>query len=253
MILFHYDKTFEGLLTALFDSYVRRSFPERLLRPGEPEPLFVDQSHTVITDPQKAGRVWSALERKLGSRGCNMAMHVWLSEGPGSDELLLRFLRKVIDAGHRVAEDFADPDVLQVKQIALQVSREGEYLRQFVRFQKGGDGSYFAPVAPKFNALPVAIPYFTDRFADQRWLIYDTKRRYGYYYDLKQATEVTLEADEHLLSGKLDDALMAEDEKLFQQLWRSYFKALTIRERINPKLHRQHLPRRFWKYLTEKQ
>ena len=45
---------------------------------------------------------------------------------------------------------------------------------------------------------------------------------------------------------------MAEDEQLFQQLWRTYFKTIAIKERINPKLHRQNLPVRFWKYLTEK-
>jgi probable DNA metabolism protein len=46
---------------------------------------------------------------------------------------------------------------------------------------------------------------------------------------------------------------MAEDEQLFQKLWKAYFKSLTIKERINPKLQRQHLPKRYWKYLTEKQ
>ena len=51
---------------------------------------------------------------------------------------------------------------------------------------------------------------------------------------------------------KLDQQLMAEDEQLFQQLWRTYFKTIAIKERINPKLHRQNLPVRFWKYLTEK-
>jgi probable DNA metabolism protein len=79
------------------------------------------------------------------------------------------------------------------------------------------------------------------------------KRNYGYYYDLKTVTEITLEMKENFLNGKLDERLMAEDEKLFQELWKGYFSSMTIKERINPKLHRQNLPRRFWKYLTEKQ
>ena len=57
----------------------------------------------------------------------------------------------------------------------------------------------------------------------------------------------------HNLHGKLDEKLLAEDEKLFQEMWRSYFKALTIKERKNPKLQRQHMPRRYWKYITELQ
>ena len=31
MIIFVYDKTFEGLLTAVFDAYSRRTFPDLLV------------------------------------------------------------------------------------------------------------------------------------------------------------------------------------------------------------------------------
>ena len=34
MIVFRYDRTFEGLLTVVFDAYSRKSFPERLIGPG---------------------------------------------------------------------------------------------------------------------------------------------------------------------------------------------------------------------------
>lgn len=82
---------------------------------------------------------------------------------------------------------------------------------------------------------------------------FDIKREYGYYYNRQKVDEVRFETKgTHLLTGKLDQQLMAEDEQLFQQLWRTYFKTIAIKERINPKLHRQNLPVRFWKYLTEK-
>lgn len=252
MHVFRYDKTLEGLLSAVFDAYVRRTFPERLIGAGEPEPMFTSELHEVITRSEAATRVWNALEKKLGKQVCNMLMHVWLSEEEGSDELLMRYMRKAFDAPKSIAWNFSDDDVLQVKKTAQKVANEKGHLVQFVRFQKAGDGTYFAPVAPRYNALPLCIPYFTDRFADQRWLLYDTKRRYGYYYDTKKAVEITMEDDGHLLEGWLTDELMAEDEILFQERWKSYFQSVTIRERINPKLHRQHMPRRFWKYLPEK-
>ena len=34
MIIFVYDKTFEGLLTAVFDAYSRRTFPDLLVTEG---------------------------------------------------------------------------------------------------------------------------------------------------------------------------------------------------------------------------
>lgn len=253
MIIFHYDKTLEGLFTAVFDAYSRKIFPDKLLAENEQLPLFVTDTHMVITDNEKAARVWAGLEKKASKIVCNMLVRVWLSEEPGSDELMFRYIRKIFETPYDVFMDFSDPDILEVKKLAKKVSSEGEHIRQFVRFQKTSDGSYFAPIAPKFNALPLAIGYFKDRFADQVWLIYDTKRKYGYYYDLKKVVEVTLQDDGHLVTGKLNDELIAEDEKLFQELWKGYFKALTIKERINLKLQRQHMPQRFWKYLTEKQ
>lgn len=103
--------------------------------------------------------------------------------------------------------------------------------------------------------LPLAVEHFKDRFADQPWLIYDVKRQYGYYYDLKEMKEVIFENPQqaHLVTGMLNESLMANDEKLFRQLWKTYFKAICIKERWNPRKHRQDMPVRYWKYLTEKQ
>lgn len=253
MIIFHYDKTLEGLMTALYDAYNRKTFPDRLLALGEQEPLFVTESHIVITDTFNSARVWKGLEKKLQPFTLNMLTCVWLSELPGSDELIFRYARKTFDSKHSIEMNFADADVLQMKKIAQKVNHERHRLIELVRFQKAADDIFFAPVSPDHNCLALTINHFTNRFADQKWIIYDTRRNYGYYYDLKKVTEMTLDSTNLFPEDKLDEKLMSEDEKIFQDLWRGYFKAMTIKERINPKLHRQLLPRRYWKYLTEKQ
>ena len=67
MILFIYDKTLDGLLTALFDAYNRKTFPDVLLSKGDTLPLFYDDIFTVITDEEKAGRVWRGLQKKISA------------------------------------------------------------------------------------------------------------------------------------------------------------------------------------------
>ena len=253
MTIFYYDKTFEGLLTAVFDAYSRKVFPDRLLQEGEIAPMFVDECYTVVTQDDRAKRVWKALERKLPKQVCNMLVHVWLSEIEESDVLLFRYICKVFVSQRTIAWNFGDDDVLDVQKIARKVSHEAQYIRQFVRFQKAADDVFFAPIRPIYNALPLAVDHFTDRFADQQWVIYDLRRNYGFHYDLRTTSEITFTDNEHLLGGKLDESLMADDEKLFQDLWKGYFKAMTIKERINPRLQRQHMPVRFWRDLTEKQ
>jgi len=254
MIVFRYDRTFDGLLTSIFDAFERKAFPEKLLGFDDIEPMFTTETHIVTTDNVRSERVWKGLQKKISKSVINMLYAVWLSEEVDSDHLILRYVKKIFDTPYPIENNFADDDVLKITQLAKKVGCEGEHLRQFVRLQKAADGIYFAPVDPKYNALPLAIAYFQDRFADQKWVIYDLRRKYGFYYDLKNVSEITLDSEgSHLLTGKLDDELMAADEKLFQELWKGYFKALTIKERINLKLQRQHMPKRFWKYLTEKQ
>lgn len=156
MHIFFYDKTFEGLLTAVFDAYTRRTFPDHLLRVGEPAPLFADTTYTVVTDTPRAERVRLGLMRKLPAEATTLILRAWLSEQPAVDELLFRYIRKALDAPESIATNFADPDVLEVRNLALKVSREAHKLKQFVRFSKTADGLYVAPIRPLYNALPLA-------------------------------------------------------------------------------------------------
>ena len=254
MVIFTYDKSFEGLLSVVFEAYYRKRFPDVLLGESESLPLFYDEVINVFTEEGKSQRVWAGLKKKLSPSACSMLTVVWLSELPKVGMLMFRYICKAIDAPRSIEMNFGDPDVLELSKIWKKVGNERERVLQFTRFQKTADDTYFAPFEPIYNVLPLVTEHFRDRFADQKWLIYDLKREYGYYYDLSSVTEVTLENNPFRQnSGKLQPELLADDEKLFQKLWKEYFRSITIRERQNLKLHRQHLPVRFWKYLTEKQ
>ncbi|MDR0891671.1 MAG: TIGR03915 family putative DNA repair protein [Mediterranea sp.] len=257
MNIFLYDHTFDGVLTAVFDAYNRHTFPDEMLTEGDSLPLFHDELYTVITDEEKAARVWRGLQKKVSASALGCLTQSWLSELPEMGTLLFRYIRKAFDSPRSIETDFADPDVLRLAQIWKKVDWERTRLMQFARFQKAADGTFFAPFEPQYNALPLTIHHFRDRFADQPWLICDLKRRYGFYYDLHEVTTVYFDDKDsrpaHLISGMIDESLMDADEKLFQQLWKTYFKAICIKERLNPKKHRQDMPVRYWKYLTEKQ
>ena len=256
MIIFVFDNTFEGLLTSVFEAYSRRVFPDALFPEGEPLPLFHDEVFTVITEEEKAKRVWRGLQKKLSSGALSCLAQCWLAEEAETPMLLFRYIRKAVDAPRSIETNFADPDVLEFSRMWKRVDWERLRMLQFIRFQKVADGTFFAAVEPEKNALPLAIDHFKDRFADQPWLIYDIKRAYGFYYDLKEVRQVTFEEgsrEGHLVTGMLDESLMDKDEKLFQQLWKTYFKAICIKERLNPRKHKQDMPVRYWKHMTEKQ
>ena len=68
MLIFRYDKTFEGLLTAIFDAYSIKRFPDVLLAEEETPPLFYDEIITVITDEGRSNRVWKGLQKNYPPR-----------------------------------------------------------------------------------------------------------------------------------------------------------------------------------------
>ena len=253
MFIFQYDNTFDGLLTCVFEAFNRKEFPENIIGENKQLPLFAE-SFKVTTDDEKADRVLKGLRKKISKPALEMLFISFLSEMEGIEIRIFRYIRQALLSEKSIETNFADPDVLELSKIYRKVRREEERIRQFVRFQKTADGMFFAVMDPAYNVLPLTARFFKTRYADQKWIVYDTKRDYGLYYDLKTVETVNfdqLQIDKE--SGRLSAEKLDEYEKAFQDLWRDYLKAITIRERRNLKLQRQHMPKRFWKYLTEKQ
>lgn len=254
MIVFQFDHTFEGLLTVVFDAYFRKRFPDVLLAEEAQLPLFADEVYHTVTNVEKAARVWRGLEKKLSQGALAMLTCCWLSEQAEAPMLLFKYIRKTMDSPYSIETNFTDPNILSVTQLSQKVRNERMRAIQFIRFQKTSDGVYFGVLAPLYNVLPLTVEHFGDRFADQRWLIYDTRRHYGYYYDGEEVNEITFSnpTPPYLDTGILADDILDKDEKLFQHLWKSYFNSICIRERLNPRKQQKDMPLRFWKYLTEK-
>lgn len=268
MQVYVFDNTLDGLLTAVFDSFFQHQQPEMLLAEGEQLPLFADEPHVVVTDSGKAARVWKGLEKHLSVEGLRMIAVSWLSEERTLNQPLFNFIckvfrQKVSDAPSSATDylslerNASDADVLAVRNSCRRVLHEQLRMKQFIRFQKAKDGTYLAVVSPDHNVLSLITHHFQDRFNDQPWLIYDAKRHYGYYYDgSAEPIHITFEDESavpfDLTNGKLDDEVLSENDRIFQDLWRTYFKAICIKERMNPKKQLSDMPRRYWKYMTEK-
>jgi len=252
MLYYLYDNSFEGFLTAVFDLYFRKEAPERICGRDTNIPLFTE-TYTVMTDEEKASRVFQGLKKKISRSAMNMLYLCFLSEMIDIELILLRYIQKALASNVSIETNFADDDVLELSKIYKKVNFESMRMKQFVRFQKTADGVFFAVMDPLYNVLPLCADFFQDRYADQSWLIYDVRRKFGLYYDLQTVEIVRFENPPLVLqTGKTTHEQQDESETAFQDLWKDYLSAITIRERKNLKLQRQMMPRRFWKYLIEK-
>lgn len=254
MVILEYDGTFTGLLTCLFECYSRKQFPDEIkIRGRESVNLFIPADF-IETDPLKANRVWKRIQQLMPSSKKQLLYYAFLSEDKGIEMSILYYCRRLFNNEPNIDTDFGDTEVLKIVQAARKVKREAARIKQFVRFQATKDGIYFSTIEPLYDVLPLVLNHFKNRYMNQKWMVYDVKRNYGAYYNLKDVEEVELttnQVNQH--TGQLSNNVLLEEDVIYQSLWKSYFEHINIKERKNLRLQRQHMPKRFWKYLTEKQ
>lgn len=248
-----YDGTFAGLFTAVFEVFEYQYKPAEIIKQEDySTETFFTEHHHVLTDDGKADRVLARLEKNLGKKGIAQLLRVYLSEQPEAERLILSAVYQAIaEPRKNILENYADPDIMAIAKITKSISREVHRMHAFVRFEKLQDEVYFAKIEPDYNVLSLIISHFKNRYRDQKWMIYDLRRQYGAFYDLDsvQFFERGLNISQNL--SKTANLLHAE-ELNYQTLWQRYFTKTNIPERKNLKLHVQSLPKRYWKYLTEK-
>ena len=192
------------------------------------------------------------LRKKLTPKAVNNLFLVFHSEFSDIEITIYHYVRLTLSSKVNIENDFRQTPVLRIQQVSKMVGREIHRMHAFVRFQKTTDDIYAATIKPDFDIMPFIGAHFKKRYADQQWLIYDTYRDYGLFYDLRQMQFVKLDNPDWAGHKQIKQSVLSEEEKDFKQLWREYFKATSIKERKNMKLHLQHLPKRYWSYLPEK-
>jgi len=255
MVIYVFDGSLEGLLTAIFEFYERKPGKIQLVSQSRFEPVLLDEVLEVVSDEAKANRVWDGLKKKISSDWQQRFYKTFLSESDESFKHLFDFACYIFDNPKGGETNYGHPSVIALSKMERSVSRERHRMKAFIRFQETADGIFYAPVEPDYNVLPLIAGFFKNRYADQRWIIYDIKRKYGLYYDLEKVEEIRLEYAPEMKNDStfLSEDVVSDKEKLYGLLWNDYFKSTNIPARKNMKLHIQHVPKRYWKYLTEKQ
>jgi len=253
MTILGFDNSFDGFLTLVFESYRLRIVPDVISRAGENQSYLFSNLIYIPTEEEKADRVWKRIIEKTSKENADRIYRVFMSEVPESAKMIYEFIRLMNEKPYNIETDFSLAPVLSISKLHMKVAREADRIRMFTRFQKTAEKSYFASFSPQYNVLPLIIPHFADRFADQDWIIYDLKRNYGFYSNSEETIRISFDSlPVNPVTGQLEEPFHDPDERQFQMLWRKYYESITIEHRRNYKLHRQMLPKRFWKYLPEK-
>lgn len=255
-MIFLYDGSFDGLLSALAAAVDVPDGDLTVAPERNWQPSLLEDVCRVGTKPKVAEGFLERVRREVSGEATRHLLHVWCSEQPGIESVLLEYARLAFRHGAAVDGYHTHPAVREIERVVRRVTCEAHRLKGLLRFRRMPDGSFYAPLAPDANVALLVGWHFQHRLGAERWVIHDVKRNLGVFWDRQR-----LEVAEVVAGTPSAVALEAEtpppgvfhrEEILYQQLWRQYFEVIAIPERTNPDLQRKCMPRRYWAYLIEK-
>ncbi|MDB4292487.1 TIGR03915 family putative DNA repair protein [Maribacter sp.] len=226
-----YDGSFNGFLTTIyraFDENIQVSdIQKNIIFQGG---LFSD-TETVSTQLEHAKSVWNGIQTKshIAIRNIYFA---FLSEHQRIEIILYNYIKKLFSPKDMLSLNFPNDLESSINQLANTVGKEKQHMEAYLKFNATADGVQLAFINPDNDILPLISRHYRFKFPDSPWLIYDSKRDYGLYYNLKTVELISLDTDVIPKSMEVHE--------------------LTIKSSIVRKLHRQPMQKRRTAYAQER-
>lgn len=241
MITYIHDNSIDGRLSTLAAALASSQSPQDI-QPEEGRQVSLFGNDVIVqTDEAVARALMQRIRSDISTEAVRHVMYIFLSELPNLDLPLYHYLNEGLVRGREIDRWHANPDVKKVHDVSLKVGREIHRLKGLLRFRELDDGTLWAPVEPDYQVLLPLAHHFRRRLPAERGIIHDLLRNLVIGWD----------ADGVDYIAPPEDFQASENEAAVQELWRTYFKFATIQERSNPRLQRQFMPSRYWKWLPE--
>lgn len=243
-MIYEYDGTFAGFLSALFEGWYNGiSAVEDIVAAGTGTSLF-SGTRAVGTDYVRARRIVDAMVAQCGAKAAHYFYYAFLSDIEGRERSLIAYARWAFHYKEYFMDHLSDEPIWTVRQWARKTGNERHSLLGLLRFRELSGHMLYARLAPTCNVVPVMAPHFARRLPGEEWVIHDTRRHFGVYYDRQQAVIVEIPQIAPMLE-------LSDEERGFEQLWKQYYETIAIEARHNEKCRRQFMPKKYWKNLIE--
>lgn len=234
-IAYRYDGTLDGMLTCIFESYDKHELPFAILGPRIGQGTLYE-TRNVPASPEKAQRVLAGLTRVAGESASHLVQLTYLTGLPEKERRALLFTRLAMKTGPDVMRLLTDQRVNLLVQAVRYLQTEAHLLCGFVRFTEE-DGTLVSFISPRNDVLPLLDIHFSDRFPEERFIIYDRTHRKALMH-LPDASRI-------VPLNELKRPVASQSELDIQMLWRRFHQTIAVEGRINPRLQRNMLPLHF--------
>lgn len=245
MILHYlYDGTFDGYLTTIFYAYSQKD-EVHIYKENTYNPCLLATSKKVVTETDKADRVYQSILTKLSLKTLDSFYHLHLCGHLEADTLGLNYLKLCYQYGDSINLAKNNPIIREVDLFNRQIWKEVHRFYGFVRFKEISPLLFYAAIEPDHHILPLMMSHFKKRFSDQSFIIHDLKRAVAIVYDTHTIHLKYLSLTESQALAR------AEIKDTFEMYFQTYFQATTIKERLNPRQQSAYMPKRYYKHLVE--
>ena len=239
-LIYRCEDSLDGLLCCVFESYVRREEPMDIQFQGDWAGSLYPVRE-IETDPQKAARVARSLF-KISERVFDLVRDGMYSAMPHRGMVVYQFIRLAYRVGDKAILLLTDGTVDTLHHWVQLLRHEAHQFCGFVRFTDTGE-ALVAKIEPKGQVLPLIAGHFAGRYPGEQFLIFDSTHQMALIHRPGRTAILPVEA--------LEIPPATAEEAQYRQLWRAYHKAISIRERENPRAQRGHLPLRYRGQMTE--
>lgn len=236
-----YDGSFDGLLSAIYMHYYQEKATG--IYPIENYQYNLITSSVIVeTNQTNAYKVYEAIENKISATALRHTYHVFLSNHPQKENLILKYLQFGFRIGSVIDSYHTHPDVLSFLETCKKVSFEAHRFYGILRFVEANNYLY-AAFEPDHNILILLAEHFSDRLAQENFIIHDKKRHLAVVYNRKEWYLTDFPKEFRIL--------YSDNERFYQALWSKYFTHIGIEGRRNKRLQAQFVPHRYRKNMVE--
>ncbi|MDR2176103.1 MAG: TIGR03915 family putative DNA repair protein [Synergistaceae bacterium] len=244
-MIYLYDGSWDGLMCLVCRTAKDAEFPDGVLRSGDFSGRgqgFLFETARVETVPEIAEATAAALKRRVSGTMLSDAWFALLSDSRGIEMALLKALAKVWARGRRAEADLADGHIHAVRRAALRTGAEYNKYLGVTRFKDVG-GLFYSELEPDCDVLTLLAGHFSARLPDRGWVLHDRRRGKAAVYDTRSWFVTDMNLPQPLP--------VTEEESAYQELWREFYRSTTTRGRLNCKVQRGNMPKKYWKHLVE--
>lgn len=245
------NDTVTGIFSAIYDAWKRKPGAEQVgiaLRGALEQELFCEYLE-VVENEKKAIAVEKLIKTHLGYEAYRDLYYAVLAEDTDKGDAIFGAMlaAKKISDSHKIMNHLSEPNVHRVFELSRKVSNEAHFFKELVRFRELYNGVLFSKINPRNQVLTCIAEHFSDRLPLENWLIYDETHHMALLHRERRGWVLIVGEEIHLEKTKI----FTEEEMEFERLWKGFTESISIRERENPKLQRQHLPLRYRKDIVE--